>query len=160
MAHSASMTALQNPPRLPLPGGNKHWEKRIHPHGRPAAAKPSRRRFNWVAIGFLLGGLTLGTVGGILGACTASSHPVAVTISVLWWGLYLACFGGSIGALLGMWMKHAFAFPSQGSGGAGTGVSGSSPFVPTGTAGGPRGPYMVFDSAPSEEVAVCRRVES
>jgi hypothetical protein len=28
-------------------------------------------------------------------------HPVAVTTSVLWWGIYLGCFGTGIGALVG-----------------------------------------------------------
>src|SRR5262245_48496738 len=34
-------------------------------------------------------------------------HPVAVTISVIWWGTYLGCFGASVGAgiggLIGQW---------------------------------------------------------
>jgi hypothetical protein len=39
-------------------------------------------------------------------------HPVAVTISVLWWGIYLGCFGASLGALLGLWAEQTSA-PSQ-----------------------------------------------
>jgi hypothetical protein len=160
MTNATSMTALRNPSRLPIPGGNKDWEKPIHPHERQAAAKPTRRRFNWVTLGFWVGGLTLGTAGGILGACTSSRHPVAVTISALWWGIYLACFGASIGALFGLWMKRATASPSQGSDGAGMGVSDSSPYAPRDTPGGRGGRSMVFDSAASEGVEMCRRVES
>jgi hypothetical protein len=28
-------------------------------------------------------------------------HPVAVAISVVWWAVYLGCFGASVGALSG-----------------------------------------------------------
>jgi hypothetical protein len=72
-----------------------------------------RFRFNRT-IGFWLGGFALGTAGCLLGACMPYHHPVAVTISVLWWGIYLGCFGASIGVLLGM---RAEANP------AGTGMS-------------------------------------
>jgi hypothetical protein len=33
-------------------------------------------------------------------------HPVAVTMSVVWWGIYSGCFGASIGALFGLWRKR------------------------------------------------------
>jgi hypothetical protein len=31
----------------------------------------------------------------------ASRHPVGLTISMLWWGIYLGCLGASIGAGIG-----------------------------------------------------------
>jgi hypothetical protein len=46
-------------------------------------------------------------------------HPVAVTISALWWGLYLGCLGAGIGSLVGALTKRAPAAPSRVSGGAG-----------------------------------------
>jgi hypothetical protein len=36
-------------------------------------------------------------------------HPVAVAISVLWWGIYLGCFGASVGALIGLFTERAAA---------------------------------------------------
>jgi hypothetical protein len=36
-------------------------------------------------------------------------HPVAVAISVLWWGVYLGCFGASVGALIGLFTERAAA---------------------------------------------------
>jgi hypothetical protein len=42
-------------------------------------------------------------IGGcLLGALMPYRHPVAVTLSVLWWGLYFGCFGASVGALVGV----------------------------------------------------------
>jgi hypothetical protein len=81
--------------------------------------RKSGRRFKSATIGFWLGGLALGTGGCILGACMPYSHPVAVTISVLFWGIYLGCFGASVGALLGWCADRTAAPPSQGLDGAG-----------------------------------------
>ena len=64
-------------------------------------------------IGFWLGGALLGIGGCILGGLMPYSHPVAVTISVLWWGIYLGCLGASIGALLGCWAERPHTSPSQ-----------------------------------------------
>jgi hypothetical protein len=75
-------------------------------------------RFKSAMIGFWLGGLALGTGGSILGACMPYRHPVAVTISVLWWGIYLACFGASVGALLGRCLDRTPALPTKRSDGA------------------------------------------
>ena len=66
-------------------------------------------------IGFWLGGGLLGTAGWILGLCMAYHHPVAVVISTLWWGIYLGCFGGSIGALIALFTERALAPTSHGS---------------------------------------------
>jgi hypothetical protein len=72
---------------------------------RQAVAGLSRwQRFDRVTIGFWLGGATLGTGGCILGACTPYHHPVAIAISVTWWGIYLGCLGASLGALFGLFI--------------------------------------------------------
>jgi hypothetical protein len=63
---------------------------------RPAA-RPIRQAPAWfraLTIGFGLGGGLLGTGGGLLGVGMPYHYPVAVAISVLWWGIYLGCFGG------------------------------------------------------------------
>jgi hypothetical protein len=56
-------------------------------------------------IGFWLGGFVLGIAGSILGVCLPYHNPVAVTISALWWGVYLGCLGASIGGILGAWSE-------------------------------------------------------
>jgi hypothetical protein len=82
-------------------------------------ASPIRRRFDPVSIGFWLGGLALGIGGCILGACMNYRNPVAVTMSVLWWSIYLGCFGASIGALIGMWRDRTPASPTPEADGTG-----------------------------------------
>jgi hypothetical protein len=62
----------------------------VHPH-----------RFSPLTIGFWLGGAGMGIGGCLLGALMPYRHPVAVALSVLWWGLYFGCFGASVGALVG-----------------------------------------------------------
>ena len=102
---------MSNPPRLtelrnPSPSSLEAWQGAVRsPNVR------LRRRFDRT-IGFWLGGALLGVGGCILGSCMPYRHPVAVTISVLWWGIYLGCFGASLGALLGMWAEQTSA-PSQ-----------------------------------------------
>jgi hypothetical protein len=71
------------------------------------------RRFDLATIGFWLGGLALGTGGCIFGACMPYRHPVAVTISVLWWGIYFGWFGAGVGALLVLCAERPPAFPPQ-----------------------------------------------
>jgi hypothetical protein len=34
-------------------------------------------------------------------------HPVAMSISVIWWGIYLGCFGASLGGLFGSFTQCA-----------------------------------------------------
>jgi hypothetical protein len=77
------------------------------------------RRCDRITLGFWLGAAILGTAGCILGASMPYPHPVARVISVLWWGIYLACLGASIGALSGLFMGRNRARLSQESGGAG-----------------------------------------
>jgi hypothetical protein len=79
----------------------------VHPHERKPAAKACRRRLKPVTVGFWLGGLVLGTAGVVVGARMPYHHPVAVTISILWWGTYLGCFGAGLGGLFGLWKDRA-----------------------------------------------------
>jgi hypothetical protein len=67
----------------------------------PQAAPRTLRRVDRVLIGFWLGGFGLGTAGCIVGACMSYHHPVAVMMSVVWWGIYLGCLGASLGAGIG-----------------------------------------------------------
>jgi hypothetical protein len=73
---------------------------------------PLRRRFHRTS-GFWLGGTLLAVGGCLLGLGMPYSHPVAVTFSVLWWGIYLGCFGASVGAVLGLWVEQAATPPSK-----------------------------------------------
>jgi hypothetical protein len=53
-------------------------------------------------MGFWLGGITCGTVGCIIGLCMPYRHPVAITISAIWWGLYVGGLSAGVGAVLGL----------------------------------------------------------
>jgi hypothetical protein len=68
---------------------------------------PSRRGPNLSprTVGFWVGGVVVGTAGCILGAAMPYHHPVAVTVNVLWWGVFLGCLGASIGGLVGLWAE-------------------------------------------------------
>src|SRR5262249_26618332 len=77
------------------------------------------RRFSPLTIGFGLGGAGMGIGGCLLGVLMPYRHPVAVALSVLWWGTYFGCFGASIGALVGAFADRAPTWPSQTSAGAG-----------------------------------------
>jgi hypothetical protein len=71
------------------------------------------QRFGRVTLGFWLGGLALGTVGGIVGAAMPYSHPIARAVSALWWGIYCGCLGASLGAILGIYTERAPASASE-----------------------------------------------
>jgi hypothetical protein len=43
----------------------------------------------------------------MIGVCMPYHHPVAVVLSALWWGLYLGCFGASVGALIALCTERA-----------------------------------------------------
>ena len=52
-------------------------------------------------------------------------HPVGVTISILWWGIYLGCLGASIGAGIGglvglLWDRTLVSTPARVQAGTGT----------------------------------------
>jgi hypothetical protein len=114
MASTSRLTDLRNPPLPPIAPGNGDRQRAVRPHEWQLAVNLFRRRFDRVAIGFWLGGVALGTGGCILGACMHSRHPVGVTAGLVWWGIYLGCFGASIGALLGMWADRTPASPPRG----------------------------------------------
>jgi hypothetical protein len=82
-----------------------------------SASRPvvRRRRFEWSALGFWLGGVGLGTVGGVLGASFPYTRPVAVVLSILWWSIYLGALGASLGALVGLCLERTPPPPSRGS---------------------------------------------
>jgi hypothetical protein len=115
MASVTRLTGPGNSPPSPVAAGNGERQRAVRPHeGQPGPN--ARRRFDGAAVGFWLGGIALGVGGCIFGACMPYRHPVAVTISVLWWGVYFGCFGAGIGALLGLWTGRAPASLSLGSG--------------------------------------------
>jgi hypothetical protein len=96
------------------------------PHrGLSAPREPARGslvhagRFSPVAIGFWLGGAGMAVAGCLLGAMMPYRHPVAVALSVLWWGLYLGCLGAWVGALVGALTDRAPPRPSATGDGAG-----------------------------------------
>jgi anti-anti-sigma factor len=110
---------VRNAPPVPSAAGNSEQQKTVRPHEGQAAAGPTGRRFNWVAVGFWLGGLALGTAGCVLGACMPYRHPVGVALSVFWWGVYLGCLGASIGAGAGglfgpLWDRSPASAPRAG----------------------------------------------
>ena len=86
--------------------------------GCPAPAEPALRslanpgRFSPVTIGFWLGAAGMAVGGCLLGALMPYCHPVAVTMSVLWWGLYFGCFGASVGAIVGVVADREPLLPS------------------------------------------------
>jgi hypothetical protein len=59
-------------------------------------------RFGPVTIGFWLGAAGMAVGGCLLGALMPYRHPVAVAMSVLWWGIYFGCFGAGVGAIVGV----------------------------------------------------------
>jgi hypothetical protein len=119
VADTPRSTELRNPPPSPIPPST--WEEpgADPPRTGPGEANPFRRRFARVTLGFLVGGLALGTAGCLLGACMPYKRPAAVAMSVLWWGIYLYCFGASLGALLALFTEPTPLWPPRGPGGAG-----------------------------------------
>jgi hypothetical protein len=94
-------TKRRNPISAPAPAGNRQCNRVAH-----------RIRFNRT-LGFWLGGIVLGTAGCIIGALAPYEHPVAVTLSMLWWGVYVGAFGGSVGALIGVLAENISAAPPR-----------------------------------------------
>jgi hypothetical protein len=104
MAITTHLTDPQNPLLGATTPTKAHLQRAGQQHRRQPGVK--RRRLNPVTVGFWLGGFVLGTGGAIVGACMHYRHPVAVTLSSLWWGIYFGCFGASIGALFGLWKNR------------------------------------------------------
>jgi hypothetical protein len=96
------------------PAGGKAKQHRgpSAPGERALGSLALTRRFNPETIGFWLGGAGMGTGGCLLGALMPYPYPVAVAISVLWWGLYFGCVGASVGALVGVLTDRAPPRPS------------------------------------------------
>jgi hypothetical protein len=105
-------TNWRSPTSSPAPAGNGKGKSVVR-----------RLRFDRT-IGFWLGVIVSGTAGCIIGASAPYHHPVAVTMSMLWWGIYVGCFGGSVGALIGVLTERTPAAPSRGSDGTGKPSSG------------------------------------
>ena len=102
--------------KTPLPTNRRSPTSSPAPAGNGKGKSVVRRlRFDRT-IGFWLGVIVLGTAGCIIGASAPYHHPVAVTMSALWWGIYFGAFGGSVGALIGLLTESAAAAPSRGSG--------------------------------------------
>jgi hypothetical protein len=106
MAITPRSTNVRSRLRLPTPAGNGLRQTAVRGHRLRPVPDSARRRVNAVTVGFWLGGFFLGTAGCILGACTPYRHPVAIGLSVLWWGIYCGGFGASIGALFGLWKNR------------------------------------------------------
>jgi hypothetical protein len=106
MATTARLTDPRNRLHLSTITTKESRQRGVRLHGTQAGANLSGRQFNPVTVGFWLGGLVLGMAGAIVGACLPYRHPVAVTMSILWWAIYSGCFGASIGALFGLWRKR------------------------------------------------------
>jgi hypothetical protein len=128
MTEIQQLTGPPTPP--PSPSNPRGWDgqRAARPPGGHPVAGGLRPRFDR-AIGFWLCGMLLGVGGCILGICMPYRHPVAVTVSVLWWGIYLGCFGASIGALVGLWAEHLRPLPPRRTTGRASSNQTSSPWV-------------------------------
>jgi hypothetical protein len=124
MARPSSIIDLRTPPPPPAAAGKEARPRAVRPHPPQQDLKPVRRRFGRT-IGFWLGAAVLGTAGCVFGGLMPYRHPVAVTVSVLWWGTYIGTLGAGIGALLGLCAEKTAARPSRGSPGAGNPYSGA-----------------------------------
>jgi hypothetical protein len=128
MPTTTRLTDRRSSPLEAITPGKGSGQTAVRPHQRPRAANASRHQLDPVTIGFWLGGVVLGIGGCILGASMLCHHPVGVTIGVLWWGIYVGCFGASLGALAGKWTSWTRASRCLGPDGAGKpGAGGQSP---------------------------------
>ena len=110
MVNTECFTASRKPALVPVIAENEAWTGTSRPGRRRAVANPSRR-LDRVSMGLWLGGVTLGTGGCIFGGCMPYHYPVAMAISVIWWGIYIGCLGASLGALFALFTHGA---PSPG----------------------------------------------
>src|SRR5262249_18314091 len=107
MSTTQPLTDLWNPAPASLGKAKRNWRRAVQ------APNPwLLNRFDR-SIGFWLGGALLGACGCILGGSRPHRHSVALTISVLWWGIYIGCWGAGIGALLGWWAEQIFVPPCR-----------------------------------------------
>jgi hypothetical protein len=106
------------PDTLHAPDRHKlSWRDDAATRDRKSPARSPRRARS--TLGFWVGGGLLGTGGCLLGVCMPYHHPVAVVISALWWGMYLGCLGGSVGALIALLTERGPAPASRGVDGRG-----------------------------------------
>ena len=91
----------------PAGGKAKQHQRLCAPREQARKSVVHTGPFTPVTIGFWLGAAGMGTGGCLLGALMPYRHPVAVALSVLWWGLYFGCFGASVGALVGVLTDRA-----------------------------------------------------
>jgi hypothetical protein len=114
MPITSSLRDPRNERRAPTTAGTGDWQDAVDLCIRQAVAKSSvsPRRFDRV-IGLTLGGIVLGTCGCILGASMPYRHPVGISLSVLWWGIYFGCFGVWLGVALGASVERIRACLSQ-----------------------------------------------
>jgi hypothetical protein len=119
MSNPLRLTSRRHPSPAPLATGDGV---------QPRAARCRSGR----TIGFWLGGAVFGIGGCVLGVCMPYHHPVAVVISTLWWGIYLGCFGASVGALVAMPFEGAAVLPASE---VGLPIPGERCYCPSSTAG-------------------------
>ena len=102
MPTTSSLRDHSNVASAPTSAGSGDWQEAVHSRFQQVAMNSGAfsRRFDRV-IGLTLGGIVLGTGGCILGASMPYRHPVGITISMLWWGIYFGCLGVWLGAVLG-----------------------------------------------------------
>ena len=102
MPLASSLRNPRNARPAPTTAESRDWQEAVQSHVWHAAANSSagHRRFDRV-VGLALGGIVFGTGGCILGASMPYRHPVGISLSMLWWGIYFGCFGVWLGAVLG-----------------------------------------------------------
>jgi hypothetical protein len=99
-------TYLQSPAQsttfaTPSPATTGELRHGPQPHG-PRSAVRSRRGFRGRTIGFWAGAVVGAAAGCFFGASMKYEATLAVTFSVIWWGIYGGCLGCSVGALFGL----------------------------------------------------------
>jgi hypothetical protein len=105
MINESLSVELNNPPPAHDTTANLKWQSALSSSRWRAVTSP-RRRFDRT-VGFWLAGVIWGIGGCILGGYMPYSHPVGITMSVIWWGIFFGCFGASIGALAGLWAERS-----------------------------------------------------
>src|SRR5262249_10696269 len=102
-------------------GGEAEQHRGLPAPGEQALSKlVHTRRFRPATLGFWLGAVGMGAGGCLMGALMPYCHPVAMALSVLWWGTYFGVFGASVGALVGFLTERILPRPSAAWDGAGT----------------------------------------
>src|SRR5262245_58545934 len=108
----------------------------LHAGGNSERPHAARRAWFNPIMGFWVGGIVVGMAGCLLGAFMPYRQPVAVAVSVLWWGVYLGSFGASVGALIALFTKSTPAPPPQkGNDFADTWTDVNNPLFPIGDSG-------------------------